>query len=388
MSILTPKAAAKGRRLSIVADQAMTGLLPLVDGWADVITVAGREISQRHLSEADVLLVRSITQVNQQLLRDGCVSFVGTATIGTDHIDLNLLEHSGVGFAYAPGCNANAVVDYVMSVILSSRSIADLRGQRIGVVGYGNVGRRLAACLNYFGLQCAVYDPLLDLAELDQMEHCHGVSHLQGILDCDIVSLHVPLTRTGNSATEHMLDLVALKKLRKKATLINTSRGAVINNHDLFELLSKRNDLVVALDVWEFEPQPLEDLVERVSYATPHIAGYSSAGKVRGTQMIVSAMLKHYAGSSSGKNCCLPEQVALTPLACVDIQNYPQLEAYAKKLMLIFPLEQEAQSFKSDMMNTPADQIPEVFDRLRKDYQLREEFDYTALINTVVEHCS
>ena len=384
MSMIRPKPAAKDRRLSIVADQAMTGLLPLVDGWADVMAVAGREISQRHLSKADVLLVRSITQVNQQLLRDGCVSFVGTATIGTDHIDLNLLENSGVGFAYAPGCNANAVVDYVMSVILSSRSIAELREQRIGVVGYGNVGRRLVACLSYFGLPCAVYDPLLDLAELDQLAGCHSVSDLQGILDCDIVSLHVPLTRTCDYATQHMLDLAALRRLRKNATLVNTSRGAVINNHDLIELLGERNDLVVALDVWEFEPQPLEQLVELVRYATPHIAGYSSAGKVRGTQMVVSAMLKHYAGVSSC-NFRLPEQVTLTALACVDIQNYPQLEAYAKRLTRIFPVEQETQSFKSDIMNAPADQIPDEFDRLRKHYQLREEFDYTALINTMVE---
>ena len=213
-----------------MADEAITGLQLMCGQWAELLTMPGRAIQRHHVERADALLLRSVTRADEDLLGNSAVSFVGTATIGTDHVDRELLKQRGIGFAYAPGCNANAVVDYVMAVILASRSSEQLLKQKVGIAGYGNVGRRLVACLAQFGVCCEVFDPLVDLSPIKALAGCRAVHSLEDIMACDIVSLHVPLTGSGPHATRHLLGSPELEQLKPAATLINTSRGAVVDN--------------------------------------------------------------------------------------------------------------------------------------------------------------
>ncbi|MBT8148566.1 MAG: 4-phosphoerythronate dehydrogenase, partial [Gammaproteobacteria bacterium] len=242
--------------------------------WCQLKTLPGRAISAGDVADADALLLRSVTRVDEQLLKHSAVRFVGTATIGTDHIDTGLLARKGVGFAYAPGCNANAVVDYVLAAIFAEFSHGELARKRIGIIGCGNVGQRLLACLDHFGLRATVYDPLLQPGVLAANYACDEAGALDAVLNCDIVSLHVPLTESGEHATLGLLNAARLQRLPDGAMLLNTSRGEVIDNRALTKVAQQRSDLRLVLDVFAQEPQPSVALVKRANYATPHIAGY------------------------------------------------------------------------------------------------------------------
>ncbi|HCL42231.1 MAG TPA: 4-phosphoerythronate dehydrogenase, partial [Pseudomonas sp.] len=258
--------------MHIVADEN----IPLLDAFfaplGRITRLPGRQISHQDLTDADALIVRSVTRVDPQLLAGTPVRFVGTCTIGTDHLDLPGLAAAGVTVASAPGCNARGVVEYVLSCLLtlSERTGLDWRTRRVGIVGVGEVGGRLAQTLTALGVECLLCDPPRaargegGFAPLDQL-----------LTECDVISCHVPLTRTGADATWHLLDAGRLVALRPGAWLINSSRGPVIDNHALKAVLAERADLQVALDVWEQEPQVDCALLQRCALGTPHIAGYS-----------------------------------------------------------------------------------------------------------------
>ena len=367
-------------RLRVVADAAITDLGVLAGEWCELHSMPGREITLASVEGADALLVRSVTPVNADLLANGSIKFVGTATIGTDHIDTALLRERSIGFAYAPGCNANAVVDYVLATLLAEYSWAQLAQKSIGIVGCGNVGRRLLAALAHFGLRSVVYDPLLDLQACSEKFDARMARSLDEILLCDIISLHVPLTRDGQHPTWHMFDRERLVKLAVGTLLINTSRGAVVDNAALLQLASGRDDLCIALDVWECEPRPDAELVARANYATPHIAGYSSAGKLRGTYMIANAMREFFTKNQTGGYIEMPATLPAKPLACIDINALSPSENFADRLAKICPLRQQSGFFKAEYTSANPAQRGQVFDRQRRDYRLRDEFDYAKLL--------
>jgi erythronate-4-phosphate dehydrogenase len=230
--------------------------------------------------------VRSVTQVNQSLLEGSSVRFVGSATAGTDHIDLHYLKKNNIQFAYAPGCNAEAVVQYALSVF--SRLKPQWLNSKIGIIGCGNVGGRLYQKLIALGVDCRVYDPFLSPSQIPDLVSFNEV------LDCDIISLHTPLTTDGEFPTYHLFNKQVLNALKPNALLINAGRGAVIDNLALIERLKQSDGLQVALDVWESEPQINTELLDLVSLATPHIAGYSDEGKMRGTRMLYEALYTLY----------------------------------------------------------------------------------------------
>jgi len=229
--------------------------------------------------------VRSVTTVNKQLLEGSSVQFVGSATIGTDHIDRQYLQQKGIHFAHAPGCNAEAVVQYMFSAFCTLEP--QWRDKTVGIIGCGNVGGRLFHRLSALGVSCEVYDPFLSDAE------CDSLTGLETALSVDIVCLHTPLTREGQFPTHHMINKEVLEQsLRPGALLINASRGGVIDNLALLAHLKSGADLKVALDVWEGEPEINLDLLRQVKIATPHIAGYSLEGRLRGTQMVRDGMCR------------------------------------------------------------------------------------------------
>ena len=271
--------------MKIIADENMSAVGEIFAPYGEVETLPGREINAATVATADVLLVRSVTTVNKQLLEGSSVQFVGSATIGTDHIDQQYLQQKGIHFAHAPGCNAEAVVQYMFSVFCTLE--LQWRDKTVGIIGCGNVGGRLFHRLSALGVSCDVYDPFLSDAE------CSSLTNLETALSADIVCLHTPLTREGQYPTHHLINRQVLEQsIRPGALLINASRGGVIDNLALRAHLKSGADLKVALDVWEGEPEINLDLLRQVRIATPHIAGYSLEGRLRGTQMVRDGMCR------------------------------------------------------------------------------------------------
>ncbi|WP_426416846.1 4-phosphoerythronate dehydrogenase [Aestuariirhabdus sp. LZHN29] len=355
--------------MKIIADENMPLVEDFFSGWGSIVRVPGREINAAHLHGADLLLVRSITQVGQTLLQDSSVRFVGSATIGTDHIDREWLSQRGIGFSAAPGCNALAVVQYVLSVLatLCDWRQCTLPELRVGIVGAGNVGGRLYRQLSALGVRCRISDPFLDdpdlpLCQLDEL-----------MQSSDVVSLHTPLTCDGPHPTRYLLGREQLELLPEGALLINSGRGPVVDQEALLATMNSRTDLRVALDVWETEPAVYMPLLERVDLATPHIAGYSLEGRLRGTEMV-------YHGACDLFN--KPRQRSLQQL-----MPSPQLErlvlhggelqaadadALARRLCrLLYDVRDDDQRMRNHLRR--CGNVAEEFDRLRKQYPERRE---------------
>ncbi|PMX59913.1 4-phosphoerythronate dehydrogenase PdxB, partial [Pseudomonas sp. FW305-60] len=270
----------------IVADENIPLLDAFFEGFGEIRRVPGRSIDRATVEQADVLLVRSVTNVNRALLEGSKVRFVGTCTIGTDHLDLDYFQRAGITWSSAPGCNARGVVDYVLGSLLTLAEIegADLAQRTYGIVGAGEVGGRLVKVLQGLGWNVLVCDPPRQAAEGGDY-----VSLEQIIEQCDVISLHTPLKKHGAQSTWHLLDKNRLNQLKPGAWLINASRGPVVDNAALREVLLQREDLQAVLDVWEGEPEVDVALAELCVLATPHIAGYSLDGRQRGTAQIYQA---------------------------------------------------------------------------------------------------
>ncbi|GHC31456.1 4-phosphoerythronate dehydrogenase PdxB [Aidingimonas halophila] len=274
--------------MHIVADRDIPGVDTCFGEWGRLTRLPGREIDARAVRDADVLLTRSITRVDDALVADSRLRFVGTCTIGTDHVDQTALTSRGIGFASAPGCNAEAVVDQVLSSLLTiaEREGTELDERRVGVVGVGNVGGRLFQRLSALGIDCLCCDPPRAQAEGDD-----GYVDLDTLIAlCDVICLHTPLIPEGRYATYHLFDDARIEALAPETWLLNAGRGECLDGDALLRRLSRRGDITAILDVWEREPDIDQALWQRVAIATPHVAGYSLDGKLRATHMIYTAL--------------------------------------------------------------------------------------------------
>jgi erythronate-4-phosphate dehydrogenase len=355
--------------MRIVADEN----IPLLDEFfacdASITRLPGRAISAADVRDADVLLVRSVTKVDQALLAGSALRFVGTCTIGTDHLDLDYLNQSAIQWASAPGCNARGVVDYILGSLLAlaEREGADLSQRIYGVVGAGEVGGRLVKALRELGWRVLVCDP--PRANREGGDY-HSLDTL--LSQCDVISLHTPLTLAGPLATKHLLAAEQLQRLRPAAWLINASRGAVVDNAALYQVLQQRPDLKVVLDVWEGEPLVNVPLAGLCQIATPHIAGYSLDGKLRGTAQIYQAY------------CAWRQQAATIQLA--DLLPKPWLSALeldaqcspawalATLCRAVYDPRRDDADFRRSLLGD-AGERRKAFDALRKDYPHRRETD-------------
>ena len=279
--------------MKIVADQNIPCVADAFRDLGEIELMAGREISREHLLDCRCLIIRTVTRVDKKLLAETPIEFVGTATIGTDHLDLEYLRESGITYSNAAGCNAEAASEYVISGLfaLSQRKDFDPLHFKAGIVGYGNVGSRLCRKLDALDIDCLVCDPPL----LETGNTSRDFVSLDTILsECNFISLHVPLAHSGRHPTYHLLDGERLHRLKEGCLLVNAARGEVVDNRALLDLLRERDDLTVFLDTWENEPLVSRELLRRVDLATPHIAGYSVEGRLRGTQMVLDAACRHF----------------------------------------------------------------------------------------------
>jgi erythronate-4-phosphate dehydrogenase len=353
----------------IVADENIPLLDAFFEGFGEIRRVPGRSIDRATVEQADVLLVRSVTNVNRALLEGSKVRFVGTCTIGTDHLDLDYFQRAGITWSSAPGCNARGVVDYVLGSLLTLAEIegADLTQRTYGVVGAGEVGGRLVKVLKGLGWNVLVCDPPRQAAEGGDY-----VSLEQIIEQCDVISLHTPLKKHGAQSTWHLFDRNRLNQLKPGTWLINASRGPVVDNAALRQVLLQREDLQAVLDVWEGEPEVDVALAELCVLATPHIAGYSLDGKQRGTAQIYQAYCQ-FLGQ--------PEQVSLSDLlpapwlsqVTLSAQSDPAW-ALAMVCRAVYDPRRDDADFRRSLVGNVSEQRA-AFDALRKHYPLRREID-------------
>lgn len=352
--------------INIIADENLAYPIELFSQFGNVHLVNGRKITNSILNNVEALMIRSITQVNESLLDGTKVRFVGTATIGTDHIDIDYLKSKGIAFASAPGCNSYAVAEYVTASLIFTavKNSFSLKDKTIGIVGIGNVGSKVARFCEALGMNVLKNDPPL----FRQGKLSDSVP-LNSLLNADIISLHVPLTTEGEDKTFHLFDEEKLGLLKSNALLINTSRGAVIDNEALARLIKKKK-LNVVLDVWEKEPDIPGDLVSQVLIGTPHIAGYTLEGKVNGSVMILEALVD-FLGKESSANIELPE--VIDNVHNYDFSGKREAELYTI-INRIYNIEAD-HSKLSRISSLHANDRRMYFDKLRKEYPLRREFN-------------
>lgn len=266
--------------MKIVADSHIPFISQYFGGYGELILKAGRAISKEDVLDADMLLVRSITHVDEKLLAGSKIKFVGSVTAGADHLDTKWLDEVGILWSVAMGFNAPPVADYVLSVIaaLQTKGLLLQKNVKAAVIGVGQVGRLVADRMRMLGFEIILCDPLRAENESDFVS-----TALSAIAEVDLISLHVPLTKTGKYPTRHFIDKHFLQKQKKDCVLINASRGSVIQSRDLLPFASH---LIWCFDVWEHEPHIDKEILQAAFIATPHIAGYSVQSKIRGVDRI------------------------------------------------------------------------------------------------------
>jgi len=340
-----------------------------------VVTKPGRSMGAADVVDADVLLVRSVTQVNAALLAGSRVRFVGTCTIGTDHLDKTFLDQQGICWSSAPGCNANSVTEFVLSCLACMQP--QWLQSSVGIIGCGNVGGRLYRCLTALGVACKVYDPFLTIESIPDL------CSLDEVLGCDVVCVHAPLTTDTKHPSFHLLGAEQLKRLKPDAVLISAGRGAVVDNQALSQLLDERSDLHVALDVWE--PEPLLDLglLHKVDLASPHIAGYSYDGKVLGTAMVYQALCEYLQCPDTIKLDELLEG-QLTELTVSD----GELQAQLNELILqVYDVRHDDRRLRDALYSVADDETSRarVFDEQRKFYPERRGYHRYRVLSTELD---
>ncbi|WP_069469883.1 4-phosphoerythronate dehydrogenase [Candidatus Marithrix sp. Canyon 246] len=329
--------------MQIIADENIPYVHQAFAEFGEVRTIVGRNLTAADLNNAEILLVRSVTKINAQLLAASSIRFVGTATIGLDHIDLNYLQQQAIGFASAPGSNATSAAEYVVSalLIMAERQGFQLSDKTVGIIGCGNVGSRVLKKLTALGMTCFVYDP--PLGKIDDLEN---------VLAADIISLHVPLSKDGDHPTYQLVNEQFLASLRNDVILINTSRGDVVDENALLKRLTTCPNMQVILDVWQAEPNINQSLLQRAALATPHIAGYSFDGKVRATEMLYKAACNFFKKSPTWQaDMPSPSRLYVSDIHTAVMESY------------------DVRRDDAELRRRTSE-----FDKLRKNYPVRREF--------------
>ncbi len=345
-----------GRRIKIVADRAVPFLEGVFEPYADICFHVGEEIRREHLLDTDALIIRTRTRCTRELLEGTKVKFITTATIGTDHIDLDWCAEHGVKVVSAPGCNAGGVMGYVFSAVYGAASRFGLRldasETTLGIIGAGHVGERVAHMAEHIGFKVLKCDP-----PRAEVEGSDGFVALEELLaGADIVSLHVPL----NGTTRHMADEGFFANMRPGAIFLNTSRGEVVDEEALLRAHDKLGPIII--DTWANEPNINLKLLEVTSIATPHIAGYSYQGKQNATAAAVRAIARHYDIQELLNFYPSNDSPEHQPLR-LDLRGKGQGEV-ASLLQESYPIFSDDHALRSE---------PENFERLRSEYSFRRE---------------
>ena len=360
--------------MKIIIDEKIPFIRGAFERWADVIYAPGRSIDPRMVADADALIVRTRTKCNASLLEGSSVRIVASATIGFDHIDTAWLEQNGIRWANAPGCNSGSVMQYITSLLffLAKKHSFDPGSMTLGIVGVGNVGSKVARAASAIGMRIMLNDP-----PRQRLEEGTGSPAMAGrggtqfhplhkiLTDCDIITLHVPLTLEGDDKTFHLIDRDILSRIGRQKIIINSSRGEVVDNLALRETLKSGRLRGAALDVWEGEPAADPQLIDLADIATPHIAGYSVDGKANATVSSVRAVA---AELGLPMNDWAPAELPQPAMPLIDLTGKggaAPVELVAQAVKHTYPVEEDDLLFRNDREN---------FEYLRDNYRIRREF--------------
>ena len=378
--------------LRIVADENIPYIEEAFSGMGSVRLLSGRAMTAEAVKGADILLVRSVTKVDEKLLAGSQVKYVGTATIGTDHVDCGWLAKNGIGFAAAPGSNANSVAEYMTAalLVLARDGNFQLQGKTIGVVGVGNVGSLVVAKAKALGMKVLMNDPprAEDKNDPDRGKFITLDEMLKA--EVDVITLHVPLEKGGKYPTWHLANQDFFGRLKTGAIFFNTCRGGVHETGALHRAIDAGRLGGVVLDTWEGEPRIDVGLLEKVEIGTPHIAGYSFDGKVEGTRMIYRAACKHF-GKTPTWEAKLPAAprahlvIEANPLTCPAGRgtSSPSRErgiedVLREAVLTVYDIEGDDARMRG-LIGLGAEEAGKGFDRLRKEYPVRREFYNTEV---------
>ena len=353
------------QKYNLVADANMPHIDQLFGEFANITKLSGRDIGASDVKNADALLVRSITNVNRSLLEASKVKFVGTATIGIDHLDTDWLDKNGISWSSAAGCNAAAVAQYVISGIcywLKSKPLKSLQTLTVGIVGAGNVGSELARCLDILNIQYKLCDPPLKKSGDNRTLH-----PIDDLLSCDVITFHVPITRSGADKTFHLIDHHLLQQLTSEQLLINAARGEIADNAALTQYLKNDASASVILDVFENEPQINFQLANQCLLSTPHIAGHTLEGKLRGSYLVYLAFCRCFNLPVKTQQSTLFPDNNIFDASCrirSPNQNPNQSQNLRDALLALYDIEKDSRR----LLTAEPTNLAEHFDEMRKNY--------------------
>ena len=351
--------------MKVIVDKGIKSIqeiISLLNGFdaVELIFFSSSDIKNSNIKDADVLLVRSTVKVDELLLAGTNIKLIGSATAGIDHIDTHYLKKNYIKWFYAPGCNASSVVNYVMSSIcfLKDKGVFDSTSL-VGIIGYGNIGKKLKKALDYFSIENLIYDPFLNFEYLVDIEQ---------IKNCNLITLHVPMTYKTEFPTYNMIDKFFLDNIQGK-TLINTSRGGVVDESELIKL---RNINYIS-DVWTDEPCPSNEVIEYALLATPHVAGHSTNGKINGTIMLIDFLQNHIEINNDQKklNLEIMKNFITSKDAVKEVESKVHINNYIKE----YDIKLESDSFKTAYINSITTNKKNTFEDARSKHLARKDIE-------------
>lgn len=353
------------QKYKIVADENIPLISEFFKDLAEVVLLPGRKITKENLLNADALLIRSITPVNAELLSGTNVNFVGSATTGTDHVDLQWLKKNHITFVDAKGCNANAVAEYVICCIalLMQKNLLPQKNLSAGIVGVGQIGSLVANKLKKLGVRVFLNDPPRAATETDFIS-----TPLEEMQNVDLLLLHTPLTVDGKYPTYHLIDESILQKLKTGCILLNAGRGEVIDSQSYKSYVTK---ITGCFDVWENEPRIDLEVLKKATIATPHIAGYTVEAKLQGAKRICIAL--------QSKLKQQPTEMPEIPKHELDLAT--SALSWHDVVLRIYNPENDTEKLLEILKIISVEERANYFDQLRKHYPKRHEFNSIELKN-------
>lgn len=354
--------------MKIIADKNIPYLKGIAELFGEVTYLDGAAFTQKTIKDADTLIVRTVTHFDENILKDTAVKLICSATIGYDHIDTGYCDSHGIAWTNAPGCNSGSVQQYITSVLItmSRKKGFGLKGKTIGIVGVGNVGKKVAKACEVLGMKVLLNDP-----PRQAVEEGNNFVSLQTIMDeADIITFHTPLTKDGEYKTYHLADADFFSSLKKKPVIINSARGGIIDTNAIKTALRKGEISGAVIDCWENEPDIDREYLNMADIATPHIAGYSADGKANATRMSLTAIADFYHLSEAPVSL-VKEPEPANPV--IDMNKYtdPDNRIYDAILETYNPVGDY-----SRLINNPA-----TFKKLRNEYPLRREYFAYNIMN-------
>ncbi|MBK5719310.1 4-phosphoerythronate dehydrogenase PdxB [Dysgonomonas sp. Marseille-P4677] len=358
--------------MKIIADRNIPYLKGIAEYFGEVTYLDGAAFTHQTIKDADTLIVRTVTRFDEHLLKDTNVKLICSATIGYDHIDTIYCEANGITWKNAPGCNSGSVMQYIISslITISRNKGFDLKEKTIGIVGVGNVGKKVAKACEILGLRVLLNDP--PRQEVGDGEDFVALETIMA--EADIITFHTPLTKEGIYKTYHLANDSFFSSLKKNPIIINSARGGIIETSAIKKAIRENKISGAVIDCWENEPQIDLEYMDMVDIATPHIAGYSADGKANATRISLDSIADFY-GLNREPISLVREPTPEDSVIDLDKFDNSDNRIYSAILKTYDPI--------NDFVNLKAS--PDAFKQLRNNYPLRREYFAYSIKNASVE---